>query len=35
MNIPKRDKDKVVEARPNNLTVEPAFAMMFKCSMGN
>lgn len=30
MNIPKRDKNKVVEAKPNNLTLDQAFTMMFK-----
>lgn len=30
MNIPKRDKDKVAEAIPNNLTLDQAFSMMFK-----
>lgn len=30
MNIPKRNKSKVVEAKPNNLTLDQTFAMMFK-----
>lgn len=30
MNIPKRDKSIVATAKPNSLTVEEAFAIMFK-----
>lgn len=30
MNIPKRDKNIQVKAKPNNLTTEEAFAIIFK-----